>query len=85
VKRATPSIFVPPSAIGQSTERTFVVRVKDGVAEQVPVQRGITQGDLVEVFGALAAGDTVAKRGSEDLRTGTHVKLRAAPKPAGSN
>jgi RND family efflux transporter MFP subunit len=85
VKRAAPSIFVPPSAIGQSTERTFVVRVKDGVAEQVPVQRGITQGDLVEVFGALAAGDTVAKRGSEDLRTGTHVKLRAAPKPAGSN
>ena len=84
VKRTAPSIFVPPSAIVQSTERTFVARVKDGTVEQVPVQRGITQGDLVEVFGALQAGDTIAKRASEDLRNGTHVESRA-PKPAGSN
>jgi hypothetical protein len=52
--------------------------------EQVPVQRGVTQGDLIEVFGALQPGDVVAKRGSEDLRSGLHVELRAA-KPAGSN
>ena len=83
VKRAAPSIFVPPSSIVQSTERTFVARVKDGTIEQVPVQRGITQGDLVEVFGALSADDVIAKRGSEDLRNGTHVETRAAaPKPA---
>jgi len=84
VKRAAPSIFVPPSAIVQSTERTFVARVKDGTVEQVPVQRGINQGDLVEVFGAVQAGDVVAKRGSEDLRNGLHVEVRS-PKPAGSN
>lgn len=77
VKRTTPSTFVPASAIGQSTERTFVVKVKDGVAEQVTVQRGITQGELVEVFGALEGTDTVAKRASEDLRTGTVVDARA--------
>jgi membrane fusion protein, multidrug efflux system len=78
VKRAAPSIFVPPSAIVQSTERTFVVRVTDGTTEQVPVQRGITQGDLIEVFGALQAGDRVARRGSEDLRNGQHVQARQA-------
>jgi RND family efflux transporter MFP subunit len=83
VKRATPSLFVPPSAIVQSTERTFVARVRDGVVEQVPVQRGATQGDLVEVFGALAEGDAVARRGSEELRNGTRVEIRA-PAPAGS-
>lgn len=83
VKRAAPSIFVPPSSIVQSTERTFVARVKDGTVEQVPVQRGITQGDLVEVFGALQPDDVVAKRGSEDLRNGTHVEARVvAPKPS---
>jgi membrane fusion protein, multidrug efflux system len=85
VKRTAPSIFVPPSAIVQSTERTFVARVKDGTIEQVPVQRGVSQGDLVEVFGALQPGDVVAKRGSEDLRAGIRVQTRDAPKPAGSH
>lgn len=83
VKRTTPSLFVPPSAIGQSTERTFVVRVNGDVVEQVPVQRGINQADLVEVFGALRAGDIVAKRGSEDLRNGLRVSVAVA-KPAPS-
>lgn len=76
VKRTTPSTFVPASAIGQSAERTFVVKVKDGVAEQLAVQRGITQGDLIEVFGALEGHDAVARRASEDLRTGTVVDVR---------
>jgi membrane fusion protein, multidrug efflux system len=84
VKRTVPSPFVPPSAIVQSTDGTFVARVKDGTVEQVPVQRGVTQGDLIEVFSALQPGDVVAKRGSEDLRSGLHVELRAA-KPPGSN
>jgi RND family efflux transporter MFP subunit len=82
VKRTGPSLFLPPSAIVQSTERTFVVRVKDGVAEQVPVQRGTTQGDLIEVFGPLQEGDFIARRGSEELRNGMHVETHD-PKPAG--
>jgi membrane fusion protein (multidrug efflux system) len=77
VKRNEPSLFVPPSAIVQSTERTFVARIKDSVVEQVPVQRGATQGDLVEVFGDLQPGDLVAKRATEELRNGT--KLQSAP------
>jgi RND family efflux transporter MFP subunit len=83
VKRSGPSLFVPPSAIVQSTERTFVVRVKDGIVEQIPVQRGTTQGDLVEVFGALQDGDVIARHGSEELRNGVHVEMHD-PKPAGS-
>lgn len=84
VKRSGPSLFVPPSAIVQSTERTFVVRVKEGVGEQVPVQRGTAQSDLVEVFGALQEGDIVARRGSEELRSGMHVEIHDS-KPAGSS
>ena len=84
VKRTTPSLFVPPGAIVQSTEKTFVARIRDGVVEQVPVQRGAVQGDLVEVFGALQEGDTIARRGSEELRPGTHVDLRAPAAPAPS-
>lgn len=77
VKRTTPSTFVPPSAIVQTTERAFVARVKDGgEIEQVPVQRGIAQGDLVEVFGNLHDGDVVAKRGTEELRSGLRVDVK---------
>jgi RND family efflux transporter MFP subunit len=83
VKRTTPSLFVPPGAIAQSTERAFVVRIKDGVVDQVPVQRGVLQGELVEVFGPLQGGDVIARRGSEELRTGMHVEVRA-PKPSNS-
>jgi RND family efflux transporter MFP subunit len=85
VKRSEPSLFVPPSAIVQSTERTFLARVNGGTIEQVPVQRGVMQGDLVEVFGAVHDGDVVAKRGTEELRQGLHVETRAAaPAASGS-
>lgn len=77
VHRDAPSLFVPPSAIATTTERTFVDRVKDGKIEQVVVGRGAAMGDLVEVFGELAAGDQVLERGSEVLATGTTVT--AAP------
>jgi RND family efflux transporter MFP subunit len=78
VKRSAPSLFVPPAAIVQSTERSFVLRVRDGLVEQVPVQRGATQVDLVEVIGALQEGDTVARRGTEELRGGMRVLTRPA-------
>jgi RND family efflux transporter MFP subunit len=84
MKRNTTSLFVPPAAIVQSTEKTFVVRIKEGTAEQVPVQRGAVQSDVIEVFGALQEGDVIAKRGSEELRTGTRVEVRAPAAPATS-
>jgi RND family efflux transporter MFP subunit len=84
LKRPTATLWVPGSAVVQSTERTFVVRIRDGSVEQVPVQRGSVTPNLVEVFGALQAGEMVARRGSEELRPGVHVETRAAPSPAPS-
>ncbi len=76
IRRDTPSTFVPPSAIVQTTERTFVDRVQNAVIEQVTVQRGAGLKDRVEVFGALNAGDQVLKRGSEELKSGAKVVAR---------
>jgi len=76
IKREKPSLLVPPSAVVQTTERTFVDRVRDGSVDVVTVQRGIGVGDKVEVFGALAAGDQVLRRGSEELRAGAKVQTR---------
>jgi RND family efflux transporter MFP subunit len=82
VRRPGPSLLVPATAIAQTTERTFVDRVRDGVIEQVVVERGATLGDKVEVFGALEAGDRVLRRGSEELKPGTKVTAKeATPQP----
>jgi hypothetical protein len=72
------TLFVPPSAIATTTERTFVDRVRDGKIEQVTVGRGVPMADVVEVFGDLAAGDRVLRRASEVLVTGTVVTIRPA-------
>ncbi|MCC6265709.1 MAG: efflux RND transporter periplasmic adaptor subunit [Bryobacterales bacterium] len=69
-------LFLPPSAVKSTTERTFVVRVRNGKAEWVNVKRGVLDGDLVEVMGDLAAGDLVLKRGTDEIRPGTAVRAR---------
>lgn len=72
------SLFVPSSSIASTTDRTFVVRVRESKAEWVDVKTGLTTGALVEVFGDLHAGDEVAGRGTDEVRPGTPVKPRAA-------
>jgi RND family efflux transporter MFP subunit len=77
IRRETPSLFVPPSAIVQTTEKTYVDRVRDGAVEQVAVQRGTALKDRVEVFGQLQAGDIIFRRGSEEMKDGAKVKTKA--------
>ena len=72
-RRPQPSLFVPSSAVVTTTERTFVIRIRDGETEWVDVKRGAAMGDMVEVFGNLEQGDQVAVRGTDELRAGTHV------------
>lgn len=94
--RPRPSLFVPPSAVAVTTERSFVIRIRDGIAEWVDVKRGasITQPgqpgqqghqgtDLVEIFGELTPGDQIALRGTDELRAGTRVQTKATPQPQG--
>jgi RND family efflux transporter MFP subunit len=76
VRRVKPSLFVPATSIVTTTERTFVIRVHDGIAEWVNVSRGVSDGDLVEIYGPLAAGDRVVKRASDELRDGTRVSSK---------
>jgi membrane fusion protein (multidrug efflux system) len=69
-------LLVPPSSIVNTSERTFVIRVKNGAAEWVDVKRGAAQGELVEVIGPLKAGDVVLRRGSDEIRQGTRVNTK---------
>jgi len=78
VRRPAPSLFVPSGSVGSTTDRTFVVRIRDGKTEWVDVKTGLASGELIEVFGDLHAGDTVALRGTDEIKPGTEVRTKEA-------
>jgi RND family efflux transporter MFP subunit len=78
VSRAQASLFVPRTAVVRTSERQFVVRVRNGVAEWVDVRRGELDGDVIEVFGDLREGDEVVRRGSDEIRAGSRVAPAAS-------
>jgi len=73
VRRSYPTLFVPTSAVANTLERVFVVRIRDGKSEWVDVKGGATADKMTEVFGDLHEGDMVAVRGTDELRPGTSV------------
>jgi RND family efflux transporter MFP subunit len=77
--RQAPSLFVPASAVVTTTERIFVIRVKNGTTEWVDVRPGVSVGPLLEVFGALSEGEMVVLRGTDELRAGTAVQTKTPP------
>jgi membrane fusion protein, multidrug efflux system len=81
VRRPAPSLFVPNASVATTTDRTFVIRVRDGKTEWVDVKTGLASGPLTEVFGDLKAGEEVAARGTDEIKSGTEVRAKEV-KPA---
>jgi RND family efflux transporter MFP subunit len=77
VRSSDQALFVPKTSVVTTTERTFVVRDKNGHAEWVNVQKGPADGDLIRVIGPLEAGDLVVKRATDEIRQG--AVLSAGP------
>ena len=77
VRRSRPSLFVPKTSVVTTTERTFVVRNKDGHAEWVDVRKGAADGDLIEVLGGLKTGDMIVRRASDEIREGAPLQSQA--------
>lgn len=77
-------VAVPRDALILRQDAVFVFRVsEDDTVEQVSVETGVGQGELVEVRGEVAAGDRVVVRGGERLRAGQKVQVLAIAKPGG--
>ena len=68
------TFIVPSTAIVNSTERVFVIRVTGGKAQWVDIKPGRTDKGKVEVYGDLHQGDTIIKVASEERRDGSPVK-----------
>jgi RND family efflux transporter MFP subunit len=74
VRRSNPGLFVPRTSVVTTTERTFVIRNRNGRAEWVDVKKGAAEGDLIEVIGNLRPGDMVVRRATDEIRDGTPLQ-----------
>ncbi|HZF15433.1 MAG TPA: efflux RND transporter periplasmic adaptor subunit [Steroidobacteraceae bacterium] len=70
------AMTVPRDALMIRANRSYVLRVtRKNTVEELIVTPGITVADLVEVRGALSAGDRLVIRGGERLSDGQAVKI----------
>lgn len=76
VRTGKTALLVPPTAVTSTSARSFVIRVKNGIAEWVTVRRGATVGDLVQVLGDLNPGDRVVKAANDEIRDGARVQAK---------
>jgi membrane fusion protein (multidrug efflux system) len=74
IRQSRAMLLVPKTSVVTTTERTFVIRDRNGFAEWVDVRPGVADGDLVEVAGNLKAGDRVVQRATDEIRQGDAIK-----------
>jgi len=67
------TFVVAQSAVVNSTERVFVIRVVDHKAQWVDVKKGREENGKTEIYGKLSEGDTIIKVASEERRDGSPV------------
>jgi RND family efflux transporter MFP subunit len=73
VRRSRPALYVPKSSVITTTERTFVIRDRNGRAEWVDVKKGASDDNQVEVMGDLRPGDLVVRLATDELREGAAI------------
>jgi len=78
VLRPYKTIFLLASAVGSDLRGTFVIRVKNGIAERLTVRRGLSMNELVEVVGDVSPDDEVALKATDELKSGTRVVAQLA-------
>ncbi len=76
IHRSYATLFVPSSAVTTDLQRTFVIRIRQGKAEWVDVNPGVTVSGKTEVFGELQPGDVVAANATDSIRSGTAVSAQ---------
>ena len=76
IHRSYTTLFVPSSAVTTDLQRTFVIRVRQGKAEWVDVNTGVSVSGKTEVFGELQPGDIVVANATDSIRSGTKVSAQ---------
>jgi|YelNatPaOPRAMG01_1025707.scaffolds.fasta_scaffold00038_112 membrane fusion protein (multidrug efflux system) len=69
------AMTVPKSAIVTTTERKYVIVVRNGKAIKVDVHTGNDSGTQVEVYGDLKPGEEVVTNPSDDIKDGSTIHV----------
>lgn len=67
------SLLVPNAAIVRSTEREYVITVRNGKAKLIDIKEGLAGKDSTEVFGALVPSDRIVTKAGDDVKDGTVI------------
>lgn len=69
------TFVIPKTAVVSSSEKTYVIAVKDNKAKSISVKKGRESGDNIEVYSdSLSLNDKLVKSASEEIRNGTAIK-----------
>ncbi|HWB27367.1 MAG TPA: efflux RND transporter periplasmic adaptor subunit [Chitinophagaceae bacterium] len=68
------TFIIPKSALVNSTERIFVIRVNNNKVEWVDVKPGRESDGKIEVYGNLNVNDTILSEPSDEIRNGADIK-----------
>jgi membrane fusion protein, multidrug efflux system len=72
---ASDSVFiVPKSAVVNSTEKIFVIKISNGRVQWVDIKPGRETDGKTEIYGALSVGDTLVTIANEERRNGSELK-----------
>ena len=68
------TFVVPRTAVVNSAQKIFVIKVLNNKAVLVDVKKGREAGDKAEIFGSnLLVGDTLVTTGNEEFRNNTVI------------
>lgn len=74
---ATDSSFVvPKTALVNSNEGMFVIKVVNNKAEKIEVKKGRDINDKVEIFGNLSKNDVLIAKAGEEIKNGSDIKTK---------
>lgn len=68
------ALSVPKSAVVTSTERKYVIAVRNGRTVKIDVQTGNENSDKIEVLGALRPGEQVIANANDEIKEGISIK-----------
>lgn len=72
--RLQPTLWVPTTSIVQAQSGIFIIKVENDLTKRIPVQTGVVNDTLTEVFGDLQASDKILQKGSEEIKEGIQIK-----------
>lgn len=68
------SLIVPNNAIVRSTEKHYIIAVKDGKAVFVDIKEGLSTDNYTEIFGDIQKGDEIIFHATDEIKQDTQVK-----------